>query len=61
MIIKIKTRVDRNGNTYGLIFDTEKKTYKKGYYVCHSADLYATKKDIMNFIKYNLSDFSEVE
>ena len=55
MIIRFKTHVNKNGNSYGLIVDTEKKLYKAGFSICAwNVDFYATKKDIEQFITYNL-------
>lgn len=55
MILKINSKVDRNGNSYGLIIDTDKKTYKSGYAVCAwGIDLHASKTEIRQFIDYKL-------
>jgi hypothetical protein len=59
MIIKLATKADANGNSYQLIFDTEKKTYQDGYYLFLSPNLYTTKKDIKNFIKYELQGYTK--
>ena len=55
MIVKIASKVDKNGNTYGLIFDTEKKTFNCGYsVVAWGIDFHATKTEIKQFIDYTL-------
>ena len=60
MLIKFKTAVNRNGNTYGLIVNTDNKTYTKGYSLVNCSDFTVKKTDIDGFIKYNLADFLEV-
>jgi len=55
MILRINSKVDKNGNSYGLIIDTDKKTYKSGYAVCAwDIDLHASKTEIKQLIDYNL-------
>ena len=55
MIIKYRTPANMNGNTYGLIVDTDKKEYTRGYcVVSFGADFKVRKKDIDQFIKYQL-------
>ena len=54
MFINIKTKPNRNGNTYGVKVDTYNKTYVSGYGLSEFADFHATKKEIDLFIKYNL-------
>lgn len=54
MILKIKTKPNKSGNSYGLIIDTEKKQYQVGYGICLSWDIHATKKEIDQVITYNL-------
>ena len=60
MVIKYKTKVNTNGNSYGLIIDTEKKQYTKGYSLVNCSDFIVKKSDIDGFIKYNLADFESV-
>lgn len=59
MIIRFSTKNDRNGNRYQLLVDTDKKTYKRGYYLFMSCDIHTSKQDIQDFIKYNLVGFTE--
>lgn len=55
MVVKIASKVDKNGNSYGLVFDTEKKTFNFGYsVVAWGIDFYATKTEIKQFIDYTL-------
>ena len=55
MIIKIKTKPNTSGNSYGVIVNTSEKTFSKGYgVVAFGFDFHATKKEIDAFIKYNL-------
>ena len=54
MIIMIKTKPNTNGNIYGVKVDTERKTYEVGYGMSEYADFRATKKQINDFITYNL-------
>ena len=55
MIIKIKTKPNASGNSYGVMFDTNEKTFAKGYgVISFGYDFHATKKEIDQFIKYNL-------
>ena len=55
MILKIATKVDKNGNSYGLVIDTDKKTYYSGYSVCAwGIDLHASKTEIRQLIDYTL-------
>lgn len=55
MILKIATKVNKNGNQYGLVIDTEKKTYNCGYFVCgFGIDLHASKTEIKQLIDYTL-------
>lgn len=55
MILKIATKVNNNGNSYGLVIDTENKTYKSGYSVCAwGIDLHASKTEIKQLIDYTL-------
>ena len=55
MILKISTKVNKNGNRYGLIINTETKRFYVGYSIIHgSPDIHATKKEIMDLIDYNL-------
>ena len=54
MIIKYKTSVNRCGNSYGLIVDTDKKQYQKGFGICSSWDFIVKKSDIEQFITYTL-------
>ena len=61
MIIKFKTKCNTNGNSYGLIVDTEKGQYTKGYGIVKAADFIVKKSDIDGFIKYNLVDFQSVD
>ena len=64
MIIRLKTKTNRNGNSYGLIVNTERKHYRAGWgLVAFGADFIVSKKDIEQFIKYNLKiiDYTEVE
>lgn len=61
MVIKFKTKVNTNGNSYGLIVDTDKKQYTKGFGLVNCADFIVKKSDIDGFIKYNLVDFSSVD
>lgn len=63
MIIRLKTKVNNNGNSYGLIINTERKQYRRGYgIISHGADFTVSKRDIDNYIKYNLKtiDYKEV-
>jgi len=61
MILRIKTKANKNGNTYGIIIDTDKKFYVAGYGVISwGADLYTTKTEITDLIKYNLDGFTAV-
>lgn len=55
MIIKYRTHVNKSGNSYGLIVDTEKKEYRRGYsVVSFGVDFWVKKSDIDQFIKYQL-------
>lgn len=62
MIIRLKTKVNTNGNNYGLIINTERKQYRAGWgLVSHGADFTVSKKDIDNYIKYNLKVINYTE
>lgn len=61
MVIKFKTKANTNGNTYGLVIDTDKKQYVTGYGLVLAADFIVKKSDIDYFIKYNLSDYKGVK
>lgn len=63
MILMIKTKPNTNGNTYGVKVDTENKRYEVGYGLSEWADFRATKKQIDDWIYYNLeqSGFVKVE
>ena len=55
MVVKIASKVNKNGNSYGLIFDTEKKTFNCGYsVVAWGIDLHASKTEIKQLIDYTL-------
>lgn len=55
MILRIKSKVDKNGNRYGLIINTETKRFYNGFSIIHgSPDIHATKKEIQDLIDYNL-------
>ena len=55
MILKIATKVNKNGNQYGLVIDTDKKTYNCGYFVCgFGIDIHASKTEIKQLIGYTL-------
>ena len=56
MIIKFKTGVNTNGNSYGLIIDTDKKTFNHGCGLIISSDFRVTKTDIREFIDFNLKN-----
>lgn len=43
-----------NGNRYQIKIDTDKKIYQAGYNIAYYNDFTVTKKDIKNFIKYEL-------
>ena len=59
----IKTKPNTNGNIYGVKVETDTKRYEVGYGMSEYADFRATKKDIDNWIKYNLEQagFTKVE
>ena len=55
MILKISTKVDKNGNTYGVVINTDNKTYICGYSVCAwGVDLHASKTEIKQLCEYTL-------
>lgn len=54
MIIKYKTKPNKNGNSYGLIVDTDKKTFECGWGICSSWDFKVTKGEIDQYIQYTL-------
>lgn len=63
MIIRLKTKVNTNGNSYGLIINTERKQYRRGYgIVSYGADFTVSKRDIDDYIKYALkaANYKEV-
>lgn len=55
MILNITTHVNKNGNSYGLIIDTDNKTFKCGFsIVAWDIDIHATKSEIQQLITYKL-------
>ena len=55
MILKIATKVNNNGNSYGLVIDTDNKTYNYGYSVCAwNIDFHVSKAEIHEIITYRL-------
>ena len=55
MILKLKTKPNKNGNSWGLIIDTEKKQFQVGSGLCSfSWDLITTKREIDQLITYTL-------
>ena len=63
MYIIIKTKPNTNGNIYGVKVDTKYKRYEVGFGMSEYADFHATRKEIDDFIKYNLiqAGFSRVD
>lgn len=60
-MLKIQTKLNKNGNSYKLLIDTDNKTYKKGYNAYWGkGDITTTKKDIYKHIDFlKMSGFEE--
>lgn len=52
-MLKLQTKLNKNGNSYKLLIDNNNKTYKKGYNVYFGkGDITTTKKNIYTHIEF---------
>lgn len=52
-MLKLSTKLNANGNSYKLLIDNDKKTYKKGYNIYWGkGDIITTKKEIRQHIEF---------